>query len=133
MAKPPVYFSDLPVGRKVWESVGGAVVTGVVCGILLGVTWWAYLIAVVMTFVGGAPAGTQHHTLGGAALRGFTGGAVWAGTVLLVSAASRLTPTVAFPDPSIAFLLWGIIPATIVAMITWAIAHRVRTRRRLSS
>jgi hypothetical protein len=130
MAKAPVLFVDRSRPRQAWEAVGGAVVTGIICGVLLGVAWWAYLIAVVATFVLGAPNGAQHRTLGGALLRGAVGGGVWAGVVLAVSVLTTLTPTVALPEPHISFFLWGIIPSFVAAGIAWVVT---RSRRRVNA
>jgi hypothetical protein len=112
--------------RQLWESVGGAVVTGVVCGLLLGVAWWAYVIGVIVSFVGGAPSGSQHRTLPGALARGLIGGAVWAACVYATSDAIGATPKVALPDSMLAFLPWGFIPAVLVATVSWFIGRRRR-------
>ena len=119
-----VRFSDMSIGRKAWESVGGALVTGIVAGLLLGVTWWAYGLAVLVAVVGGFPAGSQHRTLRGALARGAVGGAVWAIGVLLGSELTGRTPTVALPDPNIALVLWGVIPACAVGAISWYLGRR---------
>ncbi len=123
-----VMFVDWSRPRQAWESVGGALVTGALAGLLLGYAWWAYLIAVAVAVIGGFPSGAQHRTLPGALARGFVGGAVWALGVVVVSEVSGRNPTVALPDPAIAFLLWGIIPACLIGAISWWLGRRRRGR-----
>jgi hypothetical protein len=48
-------FTDMSKPRRLWELAGGAALTGAVCGLLLGLTWWAYLIGVLISTVGGHP------------------------------------------------------------------------------
>jgi uncharacterized membrane protein len=112
--------------RQVWESVGGALLMGGICGALLEVTWWSYVIAVVITFVGGAPAGTQHRTLWGALARALVGGVLWATSVIAVVALLGLKTTVPLPSPPIAFLPWGFVPSCVVAVIAWLVTRRKR-------
>ena len=119
-------FVDWGRPRQFWESVGGAVVSGVVCGLLLGVAWWAYVIGVIVSFVGGAPSGSQHRTLPGALARGFVAGSIWAACVYATSDAIGATPKVAMPDSMLAFLPWGFIPAVLVAIVSWFIGRRRR-------
>jgi hypothetical protein len=125
--RPIVLFSQMSRPRQLWESVGGAILTGIICGALLEIVWWGYVIAVLVTFVGGAPSGTQHRTLRGALLRGFVGGVVWALCVIAVVAIVRVPPTVALPDPLIAFLPWGFVPSCVVAAIAWTVTRRKRS------
>ncbi|QJY46062.1 hypothetical protein [Pseudonocardia broussonetiae] len=106
-----------------WESLGGAIVTGAGCGVLLGFTVWGYLAGVLVSFVGGFPAGGQHRTLRGALARGFLGGFLWAASVVVVIGLSGRTATVPLPVPPIAFLPWGIVPACIVAVTGWLITR----------
>lgn len=117
-------FADWSTPRQAWESVGGALVTGVAAGALIGVTWWAYVIAVLVAFVGGIPAGSQHHTLGGALARGFVGGAVWAIGVVVTAEIIDRTPTVALPDPSAVFLVYGIAPSCLACALSWWFGRR---------
>ena len=120
----PLMFSDMSRARQLWESVGGAFLTGGIAGVLLGYVWWGYVLAVLVAVVGGLGAGAQHRSLLGALARGAVGGAVWAIGVLLGSELTGRTPTVALPDPNIALVLWGVIPACAVGAISWYLARR---------
>ena len=123
-----VFFVDMSKPRQLWESVGGAVLTGAVCGVLLGFSLWAYLIGVAVSFIGGIPAGGQHHTLMGALARGFVGGGLWAAAVVVAVDLMGRTPAIALPEPQVWFLPWGIVPACVIAAVSWFAGRRRRRR-----
>lgn len=120
------YFEEMSLSRRAWESVGGAVVTGALTGILLGVNLWAYLAATLVSVAGGIPAGSQHRTMSGAVLRGFVGGISWAATLLIVHGATGSTATAALPEPSVTFLPFCFIPTMLMAAIVSFVANRRR-------
>jgi hypothetical protein len=124
----PLMFSDMSRARQLWESIGGAFLTGAIAGVLLGYVWWGYVLAVLVAVIGGLGAGAQHRSLLGALARGAVGGAVWAAAILLALAATSRAPTVELPEPRIGFLLWGIVPACAVGAISYSMARRRRGR-----
>jgi hypothetical protein len=126
---PELFFVDMSPGRRVWESVGGPIVTGLICGFLITFALWAYVLGVLVSFGGGVPVGAQQRTLPGALLRTFIGGTVWALMVVLVVGVTGWRSILPLGDPSIAFLPWGFVPACVVGAISWGIAARRRRSR----
>ncbi|WP_216907493.1 hypothetical protein [Nocardia noduli] len=120
------YFDEMSPSRRVWESVGGAVLTGALTGILLGVNLWAYIAATLVSVVGGIPAGSQHRTLGGALLRGFLAGTLWGAATLIVHDVTGSTATATLPEPPLSFLPFCFTPTALVAAIVWLVASRRR-------
>ncbi|MFC4126965.1 hypothetical protein [Nocardia rhizosphaerae] len=120
------YFDEMSRSRQGWESVGGAVVAGMLTGLLLGVNVWAYTAATVVSVAGGIPAGSQHRTLGGAVLRGCTGGLTWSAALLFAHELAGRPATAALPEPQVAFLPYCFLPTALAAAIVWLVANRRR-------
>ena len=131
-ADSPKLFTDYGRPRQVWELAGGPAVAGVVCGVALHVNLWVYLVCVALGVAGGLGAGAQHRTFSTAAARGLCVGTVWAGALLVshavIAATTETTATVAIPHPEIMFFLWGAIPTSLVAAISFAVARRAHSR-----
>lgn len=121
-------FTAMSPPRQVWEAVGGALLTGALAGVALGIHVLLYVTVIVVSVVGGLPAGAQHRTLTGALARAVVGGAAWGGALVAVVAVTGLTPTVPLPDPAIAFLPWAVVPSCLVAVATWSLARAYRRR-----
>lgn len=123
------FFAEMGSARKAWEGAGGALVTGVMCGVAVDVNPWLYVAALVVTVVGGLPAGTQHRTLSGAALRGFAGGFFWGVALLATIVVLGSEPTAAFPDPLVLFLPIPIAVTVVTTTTVWALSARRAARR----
>jgi hypothetical protein len=78
---------------------------GAVCGWLLGVDETAYLIASVLAIGGGYFAGTEHDGAGEGALRGFVGGLLFGGLILLVHEATGEEAKAELPHPAALLLI----------------------------
>ena len=74
---------------------------GALAGWLLGVNKTAYIIVSVVGLLGAYAAGTEHKGGGGGALRGFVGGGLFGGAILLVNEALDKKPKADLPDPKI--------------------------------
>ncbi len=79
--------------------VGGPVIFGVLCGILLGHSSAAYVIASVLSIAGGFLAGFEHAGWRGGAVRGVVGGTLFGASILLGHAIDGAHETVKLPDP----------------------------------
>lgn len=125
LGAPRRYFSDLPFGRRAWEAVGCAGVSGALSGFALGTSLWLYLGTAGVASLGGIPAATQHRTLRGAMIRATVGGFVWAATVLVVFLAFGHDAVTTVPDPIGWYLVLATAPATAVGWLVWTAAHRL--------
>jgi hypothetical protein len=118
-------WQDLPAWRRAWEGVGGALVWGVVCGLLLAVSTPLYLAATVVAILGGVFAGAQHTRVRDSLVRGLVGGTLFG---LAILAGFELTggeePVLELPDPRIAFLVFTVGPAVPLHLIGWRLRRR---------
>jgi hypothetical protein len=79
---------------------------GALCGWLLGVNKAAYLIAVVpIAIAGGFVAGLEHERPSEAAIRGFIGGSLFGGGILVLHEATGKAAKVKLPHPAIGLLV----------------------------
>jgi hypothetical protein len=76
-------------------------VFGAICGWLLGVDKTAYLVLSILALLGGYAAGTEHKGALEGAARGFVGGLLFGGFILLVNEALDKEPKADLPDPKI--------------------------------
>lgn len=118
------YFDEMSAVRKAWESVGGALVMGSLTGALLGVHVWAYVGAILVSVVGGLPAGSQHRTPTGALIRGAVAGAVWAAALLTVHSLIGATSTIPLPEPVLLLVVISIVVTAGVAAASWQVGSR---------
>ena len=72
---------------------------GALCGWLLGVNEIAYLVASILAIGGGYFAGMEHDGAGEGAIRGFVGGTLFGGGILLVHEALGEEPKADLPHP----------------------------------
>ena len=75
---PPVLLADRPRWLQIGLPIAGPILLGVFCGWLLGVSGLGYLIVTTLGILGGLNAGYEHNTLRGGAIRGVTGGILFA-------------------------------------------------------
>jgi hypothetical protein len=81
--------------------IGGPILFGAVCGILLGTSEPAYLIATVLSIAGGYLAGFEHPGAQGGAMRGFVGGTLFGASILIAHEVDGREATASLPDPAI--------------------------------
>src|SRR3954452_17692154 len=96
--------------------------SGGLCGYLLGVNKTAYLVLSLLAIAGGYVAGQEHDGAGEGAIRGFVGGLLFGGAILLVHEATGKAPKADLHDPKI--ILVGI--TTVAGVILGALGGRRR-------
>ncbi|OLR93082.1 hypothetical protein [Actinokineospora bangkokensis] len=117
-------FTDMSAPRRVWEGVGGPLVAGALTGVALGLSAVAYVVVVLVSFLGGIPAGAQHRTLRGALLRACAAGALWALALLGAFHLLHSEARVALPEPEVLMLAFGVVPSCLVAAVVWSLTRR---------
>jgi hypothetical protein len=75
---PPVLLAERPRALQIALPIVGPVLLGVFCGWLLGESKAGYLIVTTLGILGGLHAGYEHNTTRGGALRGVSGGVLFA-------------------------------------------------------
>lgn len=85
--------------------LGGPVLFGALCGVLLGVSESAYLIASVLSVGGGFFAGFEHAGARGGALRGVVGGTLFGSFILIGHAAHGGEAKADLPDPHVLLIV----------------------------
>jgi hypothetical protein len=81
---PPRLLADRPRALQILIPIAGPVLTGAIGGWLLSSTKGGYLIYTTVMILGGIGSGMEHNTLHGGALRGFVGGVLFSGSILVV-------------------------------------------------
>jgi hypothetical protein len=81
--------------------LGGPVIFGAICGVLLGLSGAAYLIASLLSIAGGFLAGFEHAGWRGGALRGVAGGTLFGSFILIGHAVHGHEAKASLPDPQI--------------------------------
>lgn len=79
--------------------VGGPILTGFICGVLLDLSSAAYLIASIAMIAAGFLTGFEHAGWRGGALRGVCGGILFGSFILVGHAVHGGDATVKLPDP----------------------------------
>jgi hypothetical protein len=123
MAAPPLLL-ERSEGAQIAVAVGGALILGIICGVLLGVSEVAYLVLSLLAILGGIGAGYEHPNADEGAVRGFCGGLVFGSAILATSAVTGMDPKADLPDPP-AFL---VVITTIFGILFGAIGGWLRGR-----
>jgi hypothetical protein len=99
--RPPLLF-DRPRAVQPVLALLVPAIFGAFCGWLLGVSKVGYLIAAVpVAIIGGVAAGFEHRNTREGALRGFVGGALFGGAIVLVHELTGKDAKAHIPDPPI--------------------------------
>jgi hypothetical protein len=97
---------------------------GAVCGWLLGVDEAAYLIASVLAIGGGYFAGKEHDGAGEGAVRGFVGGLLFGGLILLVHEATGEEAKADLPEPEVLLLVITVVFGIILGALGGRSTHK---------
>lgn len=99
-------LSARPRATQAFLVVGGPVIAGIICGVLLGTNESAYLIASILALAGGYLAGYEHPSPGEGALRGAVGGTLFGTFILLTHVVDTREATNDLPDPEILLVVF---------------------------
>jgi hypothetical protein len=107
--------------------VGGPVIFGILCGLLLEHSSAAYIIASVLSIAGGFLAGFEHAGWRGGALRGVIGGTLFGSSILIGHAIDGGEATVKLPDPEVLLVVLTALFGTILGSLGGRARGRVET------
>src|SRR3954468_17332346 len=99
MKFPPPLMSEQPRAAQTIFIVVLPIAAGALCGVLLGVSEAAYLIVSLLTIAGGFLAGYDHLGAGSGARRGFVGGLLFGGSILIAHEIAGTDPKADLPHP----------------------------------
>ena len=113
-----------PLGVQVLLAGVVPAAFGAICGWLLGVNKTAYLILSVLAIGGGYFAGREHDGGREGAVRGFIGGTLFGGFILIVHEASDKEAKADLPKPAILLLAFTIVFGVILGAMGGRTRHR---------
>ena len=133
---PPLLL-ERPAGQQIAVAVGGPVVAGIICGIVLGINGTAYTILTLVLVLGGIAGGYEHPNADEGAVRGLCSGLVFGTLIVATSAVSGMHPDAKLPHPP-GFLpvVTGFVTIFLGAFGGWLRSRherKVRERDRLSA
>src|SRR4051795_9985192 len=120
---PPLLL-ERPVGAQIALAVGGALVLGVICGVLAMVNETSYIVVSLLAIFGGIGAGYEHPTGDEGAVRGFCGGLVFGSAIVATVAVMSGDVEANLPHPH-AFL---IVVTTVLGILFGMIGGLLRGR-----
>ena len=109
---------------RVGLVVGGPVLFGALCGVLLGISESAYLIASILAILGGFFAGFEHPGASEGAVRGVIGGTLFGSFILIGHEIHGHEAKADLPDPQVLL----IVATAAFGMILGAVGGHVRGR-----
>src|SRR3954468_14383056 len=95
---PPLLL-ERPPAQQIAVAVGGPVVAGIICGIVLGINGTAYTILTLVLVIGGIAGGYEHPNADEGAVRGLCSGLVFGACIVATSAVSGMDPEAKLPHP----------------------------------
>lgn len=108
--------------------VGGPVLFGLLCGFLLGISEGPYLIATVLSVLGGYFAGYEHAGVRGGAKRGVIGGTLFGSSILIGHAIHGGDAKADLPDPEVLLILLTAVFGTILGSLGGRSRERAEAR-----
>jgi hypothetical protein len=96
----PVYLMDRPLVLRLFLVVLVPGIFGLICGYFLGHSKNVYIALQIVAAIGGYVAGFEHRSAREGALRGFIGGAVFGGGIVLMHQLTGDHPTVKLTHPA---------------------------------
>lgn len=124
MAPPPL-LADRPRPVQAALAIGGPVLLGVICGLLLGWNETAYLVLSILAIAGGVSAGYEHHGAREGALRGVLGGFLFGTAIIVTSEITGTEPEAELPDPEVLL----VVLTTVLSALFGALGGWLRERR----
>jgi hypothetical protein len=98
-------FSTRPRLIQAGLVIGGPIVFGALCGVLLNASKSAYLVATVLSIAGGFLAGFEHPGAREGAIRGVIGGSLFGAFILIAHTIDGREATTSLPHPEIALVV----------------------------
>ena len=129
MEAPPLLL-ERPPAQQIAVAVGGPVVAGIICGIVLGINGTAYTILTLVLIVGGILGGYEHDSADEGAVRGLCSGVVFGTMIVATSAVTGMHPDAKLPHPP-GFLpvVTGIVTIFLGAFGGWLRSRHERRER----
>src|SRR3954467_3457459 len=98
MEAPPLLL-ERPPAQQIAVAVGGPVVAGIICGLVLGINGTAYTILTLVLVIGGVFGGYEHDSADEGAVRGLCSGGVFGTLIVGTSAVTGMHPGAQLPGP----------------------------------
>ena len=95
---PPLLL-ERPPGQQLLVAIGGPLIAGIICGIILGINGTAYTILTLVLVLGGIAGGYEHPNADEGAIRGLCSGLVFGTAIVATSAVSGMHPDATLPHP----------------------------------
>jgi Na+(H+)/acetate symporter ActP len=129
MEAPPLLL-ERPPGQQIAVAVGGPVVAGIICGLVLGINGTAYTILTLVLVIGGIFGGYEHDSADEGAVRGLCSGVVFGTIIVATSAVTGMHPEAKLPHPP-GFLpvVTGIVTIFLGAFGGWLRSRHERRQR----
>jgi hypothetical protein len=124
---PPLLL-ERPVGAQIALAVGGALVLGIICGVLAMVNETAYVVVSLAAILGGIGAGYEHPTGDEGAIRGFCGGLVFGSAIVATVAVMSGDVEANLPHPHGFLIVVTTVLGVIFGMIGGLLRHRHEKR-----
>src|SRR4051812_25452652 len=130
MEAPP-YLLEREPGAQIVVAVGGPLVAGIICGIVLGLNGPTYTVLTLLLVIGGILGGYEHPHADEGAGRGLCSGLVFGTAIVATSAVSGMDPQASLPHPP-GFLpvVTGIITLALGALGGWLRKRHDRKQQR---
>src|SRR3954447_14600791 len=113
---PPLLL-ERRVGAQIALAVGGALVLGIICGVLAMVNETSYIVVSLLAIFGGIGAGYDHPTGDEGAVRGFCGGLVFGTAIVATVAIASGKPEGNLPHPHFTLIVVTTVLGIIFGMI----------------
>jgi len=123
MEAPPLLL-ERPPAAQLAVAIGGPVIAGVICGVVLGISGPVYTALTLVLVLGAIAGGYEHPDADEGAVRGLCSGAIFGTMILATNALIGAEPEAHLPDPP-AFV---VVVIAIVSMIAGAIGGALRKR-----